>query len=252
MSRIPVPPSRRLVLGAGLALTAGTGLTLAGCGGGGAKTAEVLPAPELLMRGHGLLRRITSLFREAAPGVRVNPGALDMQALGKATELFRIYGEDFQEKKLEEAIVFPAVKKAGGEAADLISTLIEQHDRGRQLIAVIHGHTQKALSPIDVEPLARALEAMARMYDEHTAVEETLIFPAWRKALKPGELQDASEQFAKVAKAQFKGDGFETALAEVKQIEQSMGLVHLRLFTASPPAADAVAPVKTVGGAATE
>ena len=204
------------------------------------------------MRGHGLLRRITSLFRETAPGVRVNPGALDMQALGQATDLFRAYGEEFQEKKLEEAIVFPAVKKAGGEAADLVPTLIEQHDRGRQLIAAIHGHTQKTLSPIDVEPLARALEAMARMYDEHTAVEETLIFPAWRKTLKANELQEVSEQFAKINQAQFKGDGFEKALVEVKAIEQRMGLVHLRLFTASPPSADAVAPVKTVGGNATE
>ncbi|MEO6339075.1 MAG: hemerythrin domain-containing protein [Caulobacteraceae bacterium] len=248
MSSFPAVPSRRLLLGAGLALTAG--VTLSGCGG--AKTAEALPAPEFLMRGHGLLRRITSLFREAAPGVRVNPGALDMQALGQATDLFRAFGEEFQEKKLEEAIVFPAVQKAGGEAADLIPTLVEQHDRGRQLIAAIHGHSQKTLSPIDVEPLARSLEAMARMYDEHTAIEETLIFPAWRKTLKASGLNDASEQFAKINQAQFKGDGFEMALAEVKQIEQRMGLVHLRLFTASPPSSDAVAPVKSVGGNATE
>ena len=251
MSRFSAVPSRRLVLGAGLALTAGAGLTLAGCGGG-AKTAEALPAPEFLMRGHGLLRRITSLFREAAPGVRVNPGALDMQALGQATDLFRVFGEDFQEKKLEEAIVFPAVKKAGGEAGDLVPTLIEQHERGRQLIAAIHAHSQKTISPIDVEPLARALESMARMYDEHTAVEETVVFPAWRKTLKADELRDAAEQFAKIDQAQFKGGGFEKALAEVKQIEQRMGLVNLRLFTASPPASDAVAPVKTVNGATTE
>ena len=186
------------------------------------------------------------------PSACMSTAPASTRTLGMATDLFRVYGEDFQEKKLEEAIVFPAVKKAGGEAADLIPILIEQHDRGRQLIAAIHGHTQKALSPIDVEPLARALEAMARMYDEHTAVEETVIFPAWRKALKANEMQDASEQFAKIAQAQFKDDGFEKALAEIKQIEQHMGLVSLRLFTASPPAADAVAPVKTVNGSTTE
>jgi len=233
-------PSRRLLIGAGAVLAAGVGLS--GCGK--ASGPPAILATEALAWGHGLLRRITTLFREAAPNVRINPGALDFQALAQAARLFRAFGEDYQEKALEEERVFPAVQKAGGDPAALLSTLVLQHQRGREIIDYIAAKCAGGvIGAADAEPLARTMESLARMYDEHTAVEETVIFPAWRRTMSEKQLHDASEEFAKLEQARFKG-GFDQALAEVKQLEQRAGLVHLHLFTAPPPSSDAPAPVK--------
>jgi hemerythrin-like domain-containing protein len=240
-------PLRRRLITAGLALTTGAAAAgLAGCGKG--KPAETdwdgLSPTERLMRGHGVLRRLTTLFREAAPNLRINPGAIDLQAMVQATDLFAAFASDFQEKGLEEAIVFPAVEKAGGDAGALVRTLVIQHERGREILAYVRDRCSRGVIGVaDSEPLARALESMARMYDEHTAMEATVVFPAWRKSLSADQLADAGGQFQKLEQERLKG-GFDQAVSDVRQIEQRVGLVHLHLFTASPPASDAPAPVK--------
>ena len=62
--------------------------------------------------------------------LRSNPSEVSPDALQKTAKLFRTFGEDYHEKKLEEAFIFPAVKKAGGDAAGLTGILIVQHDQG--------------------------------------------------------------------------------------------------------------------------
>ena len=90
-------------------------------------------ATEDLMREHGVLRRALFVYSEAAVRLRSNPSEVSPDALQKTAKLFRTFGEDYHEKKLEEAFIFPAVKKAGGVAAGYTDILIEQHNRGREL-----------------------------------------------------------------------------------------------------------------------
>jgi hemerythrin-like domain-containing protein len=69
--------------------------------------------------------------------------------------LFRSFGEDYHEKKLEEAHIFPAVRKAGGPAAAYLDVLITQHNRGREITDYILAVTGKgAVGSGDAEPLA--------------------------------------------------------------------------------------------------
>ena len=73
-------------------------------------------ATEDLMREHGVLRRALLVYSEAAAKLRSSPSAVAPDALQKAAKLFRAFGEEYHERKLEEAYIFPAVKKAGGPA----------------------------------------------------------------------------------------------------------------------------------------
>src|SRR5262245_16099098 len=82
----------------------------------GEKGGEVT-APEDLMREHGVLRRALLVYTAAVDRLRGGPAAVAPEALRKTAELFRTFGEDYHEKKLEEAYIFPAVKRAGGPAA---------------------------------------------------------------------------------------------------------------------------------------
>jgi hemerythrin-like domain-containing protein len=79
------------------------------------------------------------------------------------------------------------------------------------------------------------LESLVRMYEHHAAIEDTIVFPAWKQTLKPKELDDMNEKFEEIEHAQFGEDGFENALKRMAEIEQSLGLSDLAQFTAPPP-----------------
>src|SRR5689334_24013429 len=119
---------RALVLVPGLMAASG----LEACSGG----EEDVGAVEDLMREHGVLRRAILAFRASAG--RLTAGqSVDAQALHRTAQLFRSFGEEYHEKKLEEENIFPQVKKAGGAAAALVDVLLAQHRRGREIISYV-------------------------------------------------------------------------------------------------------------------
>src|SRR5437764_5771576 len=82
-------------------------------------------ATEDLMREHGVLRRALLVYAETVPKLRSDPSSIAPDALQKTAKLFRAFGEDYHEKKLEETYIFPAIVKAVGAAAWLAVILIE-------------------------------------------------------------------------------------------------------------------------------
>jgi len=205
--------------------------TLEGCRKAGAGD-EDISATEDMMREHGVLRRILVAYREVAGVIRAG-ATFDVGALADAADLFRTFGEDYHEHKLEEEHVFPAVRKAGGPAAGLIDTLLQQHQRGREInLFLIASCKGGAIADARRPDVAAALESFARMYEAHTAREDTILFQAWRKSLSGHQLKEASEQFEDIEKAQFKGDGFDLAVDRIARIEQRLGLTDLGRFTA--------------------
>jgi len=193
-------------------------------------------APEDLMREHGVLRRTLLVYTAAAAKLRTDSPAVPPDALQKAAQLFRAFGEDYHEKKLEEAYIFPAVKRAGGPAAAYPDILITQHQRGREITQYILAVTQGAkIGVANAEPLARALESLVLMYRHHAAREDTIIFPAWKETLTAEQLDDMNDKFEDIEHEQFGKDGFEDAVKQIGDIETSMGLADISQFTAPPP-----------------
>ena len=225
-------PSRRAAFAAAAGLAAGAALVLPGC----AKAPDKdVGAVEDLMREHGILRRLLVVYRETAASLRMGGPTLDGGALAEAVDLFRAFGEDYHEKKLEEAHIFPMVKTAGGPGAAPIDVLIGQHDRGRQLNAYIEARAKAGLSLGDKAALASVLESFARMYEAHAAIEDTVVFQAWRNALSAKDLDEWGDKFEDIEKATFKGDGFDMAADRVAGVEQRLGVSGLGRFTAPPP-----------------
>lgn len=215
---------RALVLVPGLIAAA----SLAACSGGD----EDVGAVEDLMREHGVLRRTILVFRACA--VRLDAGqTVDAEALHQAAQLFRNFGEEYHEKKLEEENIFPQVKKAGGEGAALVDVLLAQHRRGREIISYVLDASKG--TTFDGKAMARALHSFELMYEHHTAREDTILFPAWKKAIGPHEVEAMGEKFEDIEKAQFGGDGFDMAVKQIGEIEQALGLAQLAEFTAPPP-----------------
>ncbi len=193
-------------------------------------------ATEDLMREHGVLRRALLVYSAAAIKLRSSPAAVAPDALQKTAKLFRAFGEEYHEKKLEEAYIFPAVRKAGGEAAGYPDILIAQHNRGREITEYLINVAQGGkLGASNSEPLAKALEAFVWMYRNHAAREDTIIFPAWKQTMTGEQLDEMNDKFEDIEHEQFGEDGFEDAVKQISAIESSLGLADISQFTAPPP-----------------
>jgi hemerythrin-like domain-containing protein len=114
----------------------------------------------------------------------------------------------------------------------MVDTLIAQHNRGREIIDHVMSVTRGAITP--EQSLAAALEQFELMYENHAAREDTIIFPAWKKAIGANEVEEMGEKFEDIEKQQFGGDGFDMAVRQIEEIEQTLGLANLAQFTASP------------------
>jgi hemerythrin-like domain-containing protein len=232
--------TRRHAMRGGLALV-GLGLVLPSGGfaaekkGKGPGQEKEVGAVEDLMREHGVLRRALLVYREAATKLRAG-GGTTAAALNRTAKLFRSFGEDYHEKKLEEAHIFPALRKTKGPAAAYPDMLTKQHDRGREITTYILSVTRRGgLGSGDVETLSHALETFVTMYQNHAAREDTIVFPAWKTAISQRQLTELGEKFEQIEKQQFGSDGYEDAVKQIADIEQMLGLSDLAQFTPRPP-----------------
>jgi hemerythrin-like domain-containing protein len=224
----------------------GAGVVLLGCNKSAssesneAKKADADEEPEVtatedLMREHGVLRRALLVYQETAMKLR-GGGSVPPEPLQKTAKLFRAFGEDYHEKKLEETYIFPAVKKSGGIAGGYADVLIAQHQRGREITDFIISVTAgPKISTSDNKAFADSLEALVRMYEHHATLEDTIVFPAWKETMSSTDLDEMNEKFEDIEHEQFGEDGFESALKQMADIEQSLGLSDLAQFTAPPP-----------------
>jgi len=203
-----------------------------------AKDADKEPevtATEDLMREHGVLRRALLVFLEVVPKLRQNAAGVDAAALQQTAKLFRTFGEDYHERMLEEQHIFPLIRKQGPQLKRYADILVEQHNRGREVtdyvLAVTNG---PRISAAHVDPLAKVLETFVLMYQNHTAREDTIVFPAWKKNFTDKQLDEISDQFEDIEHKMFGKDGFEDAEKQIGKIEGELGFADLAQFT--PPA----------------
>ncbi len=217
---------RRSFVAASLIAPAGAALA--------AEKEKEVGAVEDLMREHGVLRRAYLVYAETIGRLRARPESVDARALNETAKLFRAFGEDYHERKLEEAYIFPAVKKAGGAAAGYLGVLLAQHQRGRDITDFILKATSGA-HVTDGAALAHAFESFALMYANHTAREDTIVFPAWKQALSDRQLAEMGDKFEDIEKQTFGKDGFDDAVQKIGRIEATLGLTDIAQFTAPPP-----------------
>jgi hemerythrin-like domain-containing protein len=193
-------------------------------------------ATEDLMREHGVIRRALLVYSQIADKLRKSPSSVDSSALHKTAKLFRTFGEDYHERMLEEQHIFPIVRKMKGRAAGYPDILTAQHQRGREItdytLAVTSG---PKIGAQHGEPLARVFESFVRMYENHAAREDTIVFPAWKTNFSNKKLDELSDQFEDIEHKMFGKDGFEDAEKQISEIEATFGFTDLSQFTPPPP-----------------
>jgi hemerythrin-like domain-containing protein len=200
------------------------------------EAAAEVSATEDLMREHGILRRALLVYKESAAKLKQDPNSIPIDALEKTAQLFRAFGEDYHEKELEETYIFPALKKTMNPASVYADVLLVQHARGREITDYVLAMTKgDKLPEASVGPFINALETFVRMYEHHAVVEDTIVFPAWKQLVGAKELDEVGVKFEEIEEKIFGEDGFESAVKRMAEIEESIGLANLGMFTAPAP-----------------
>lgn len=200
---------------------------LTGCGKKSEE--EDVSTNEDLMREHGVLKRILIIYDEAANRLK-NGTAVNLSLLNRSATLIKTFIEDYHEK-LEEDHLFPRFEKAG-QLTDLTKVLRLQHQKGRLLTQRILTNTKRQnLSQAERMLLMGDMQSFIRMYSPHEAREDTVLFPALHKLISRHEYDALGEDFEKIEKQHFAGDGFDMAVDQVTAIEKALGIYDLNLFT---------------------
>ena len=192
---------------------------------------ENVSTNEDLMREHGILKRVLIAYDEIIRRVRAGQD-FPPQAVTEGATIIRKFIEDYHEK-LEEDHLFPRFRKAG-KLVDLVTVLYAQHQAGRRVTQRIMVAASGSLKSVDERNrLANDLEAFNRMYSPHEAREDTVLFPALHKIVTPHEYDALGEQFEKIERQTFGGDGFDIYVDKVAALEKRLGIYDLAKFTPS-------------------
>ena len=192
---------------------------------------EDVSTNEDLMREHGILKRVLIAYDEIIRRIRAGQD-FPPQAVTDGANIIRKFIEDYHEK-LEEDHLFPRFRKAG-KLVDLVTVLYAQHQAGRRVTERVLAKAGGGLkSADDRNALAGDLEAFNRMYAPHEAREDTVLFPALHKIVSPHEYDALGEQFEKIERQTFGGDGFDIYVDKVAALEKRLGIYDLAKFTPS-------------------
>jgi hemerythrin-like domain-containing protein len=191
---------------------------------------EVAPGEDL-MREHGVLRRLSLIYDDAA--LRLETGGLDVDpgVLSQAAGIVKTFVQDYHEK-LEEELLFPRFEKANTQK-DLVAILRVQHAVGRRLTSSIQSLASgvRIVNASDRHELASTMRRFNRMYRPHADREDTVLYPAMRKIVSAGEFEALGDEFEKREHDLFGEDGFESMVEKVAGLERKVGLYDLSQFT---------------------
>ncbi len=186
--------------------------------------AEDVSTNEDLMREHGVLNRIMLIYDETLRRIQANE-KFDPTVVIKSAGLIKSFIEDYHEK-LEEDHIFPRFEQSG-KLVELTVNLRAQHAMGRRVTERIAATAKSG----DMPTLKESLAAFNRMYRPHEAREDTVLFPALHSLVSKHEYDAMGEEFERIERKTFAGDGFDMAVDQVTELEKQFGIYDIAQFT---------------------
>jgi hemerythrin-like domain-containing protein len=187
-------------------------------------------APEDLMKEHGVLNRCLLIYEEAMRRLR-NKEEVSSEVFNHTAELIRGFVEEYHEMN-EEKYIFP-VFEAHKTLVDLVQTLLTQHKAGRAVTArILRLSTPDQFRSQDNRTLLMAsCQSFIRMYRPHESREDTVLFPALRTLLTPGQVAALGDKMEEDEHKVLGDEGFEKSVAKVASIEKALGIYDIAQFT---------------------
>jgi hemerythrin-like domain-containing protein len=191
---------------------------------------EDVSTNEDLMREHGVLNRVLLIYDETMRRIQAKE-KFDSTVVVKSAGIIKSFIEDYHEK-LEEDHIFPRFEQSG-KLIELTVNLRAQHAIGRRLTDLIVTTAKSG----DLQTLNTSLASFNRMYRPHEAREDTVLFPALHSVVSKHEYDAMGEEFERIERKTFGGDGFDMAVAQVTELEKQFEIYDISQFTPSVPMA---------------
>jgi hemerythrin-like domain-containing protein len=191
---------------------------------------EDVSTNEDLMREHGVLNRVLLIYDETMRRIQARE-KFDPTVVVKSAGIIKSFIEDYHEK-LEEDHIFPRFEQSG-KLIELTVNLRAQHAIGRRLTDLIVATAKSG----DMQTLNTSLASFNRMYRPHEAREDTVLFPALHSVVSKHEYDSMGEEFERIERKTFGGDGFDMAVAQVTELEKQFEIYDISQFTPSVPMA---------------
>lgn len=164
---------------------------------------------------HGILNRILLIFE----AIQNNP---QIDIILPLAYIIRIFIEDYHEK-MEERYLFETILKRSNDddLKSIVMKLYEQHRVSRELTDII------LFDPL-VDHKLEAIKIFVMMYRRHEAIEDTVVFPAFRKLVNVSEYSQIKELFEK-NEEEIMGDALshDRVLGVINFIEHRLGIESL-------------------------
>ncbi len=193
---------------------------------------EISPIEDL-MREHGVLHRILLIYSDIISrlrGEKTYDPYLIYNATLNAANIAKAFIEEYHQV-LEEQYIFPRFQQSQ-QYIQLIQTLLIQHNAARclsniilQLLASFTGSTSQCYQ------LAYFLSLYIRMYEPHSAREDTVVFPAFHNLISGEIFKELGEKFEEIEEQKFGANGFQSIVQQIAQIEQALGIHDLGQYT---------------------
>jgi len=191
-----------------------------------AEESAVTPVEDM-MREHGVLERMLLIYEEGIrrleTGVEIKPAHLHETA-----SLVQKFIGQYHEVHEEES-VFPKFREAN-VMTDLVEVLENQHEGGRRVTQEIIRRTSGGTID-DPAKVARLMQSYIRMYNPHSAREDTVLFPEFPKLMSPEEYEKLGEEFEEKEEEVFANGGFKVVLARIVEVEKALSIHDLSQFT---------------------
>lgn len=168
--------------------------------GPAAKDAPAPPTPvEMLQDCHARIRHFLQLGRTLADA----QGAPESEIADAASAVYRYFRRALPLHEADEnQTLFPRLRNAlplGGLAREAAETMVKQHKAIDELVAellepcdTLRHHPERL--PILASRLQDVTGALARVFEAHLRMEETVVFPAIRDSLTDEQLQEMSHE----------------------------------------------------------
>lgn len=179
---------------------------------------------EDLMREHGVLKRILLIYSDIIirlRGQKFFDPFLIYPATSNTAHIAQKFIEEYHQK-LEENYIFPRFLQ-NQQHIQLIQTLLKQHSAARCLTAM----TLQLLSSQYVNnisqrfQLACLLSLYIRMYEPHSAREDTVLFPAFHNIVSEKTFKELGEKFEEIEGQKFGKNGFQAIVEQIAQVERA-------------------------------
>ena len=189
---------------------------------------------EDLMREHGVLKRILLIYTDIISRLRgqkfYDPFLVYYTTLNTAS-ITKKFIEEYHQI-LEEKYIFSMFQQ-NRQYFQLVRTLLKQHTAARCLTATILQllSTQYVYNVTQHIRLAYLLSLYIRMYEPHSAREDTVLFPAFHNMVSEGTFKELGETFEKIEEQKFGENGFQSIVQQIVPIEEALGIYNLGQFT---------------------